>query len=300
MQHKVLQIENLSKSYGKRRIIDNLSLEVEAGQVYGFLGVNGAGKTTTIKMILGLIKMDEGKIYINGIDAATKHSEAMERVGGIVESPDLYDYLSGLDNLRLFARIRKVDKERINEVVKLVGLEERIKDKVKDYSLGMKQRLGIAVSILHKPNLLILDEPTNGLDPEGIKELRTFLKDLAHKENVAIFVSSHLLSEMQLMCDKVAFIHNGKIAKYDDVKNITTNKHNVYEIEVDDIHLGYNILNKIAKCEISGKLLIVEYESNISNLIKKLLEKNMEVLSWNKKENTLEEEFFNVIGEESK
>ena len=164
----------------------------------------------------------------------------------------------------------------------------------------MKQRLGIAVSILHKPNLLILDEPTNGLDPEGIKELRTFLKDLAHKENVAIFVSSHLLSEMQLMCDKVAFIHNGKIAKYDDVKNITTNKHNVYEIEVDDIHLGYNILNKIAKGELSGKLLIVEYESNISNLIKKLLEKNMEVLSWNKKENTLEEEFFNVIGEESK
>lgn len=297
MGEVILEIKNLSKMYGKRKIIDNLSLQVESGQIYGFLGANGAGKTTTMKMIVGFIDIDSGEIIINGINARKKHAKAMENVGAVIENPDLYDYLSGLDNLKLYARVRNVNQDRIDEVVRMIGLEERINDKVKKYSLGMKQRLGLGVSILHKPKLLILDEPTNGLDPEGIKELRDFLKQMAHKEGIAVFVSSHLLSEMQLMCDKVAIINKGKIVKVDDINNLKVNDKNEYEIKVNNIDKGYEILSKITKCEIRDELILVEYQEAISNLLKILLENNIEVISCNKKENTLEEEFLNIIGE---
>lgn len=295
MKDIVLEIKNLSKKYGKRKIIDNLSLNVEAGQVYGFLGANGAGKTTTMKMIVGFIDIDCGEIYINGINTKKEHARAMENVGAVIENPDLYDYLSGLDNLKLYARIHNIDKKRVFEVIKIIGLEARINDKVKKYSLGMKQRLGIGVAILHRPKLLILDEPTNGLDPEGIKELRDFLKDMAHKDNIAIFVSSHLLSEMQLMCDKIAIIDKGKIVKVDDVSNIKSNKKNIYDITVNDLELGFEILSKFTKCEIKDSSIIVQYDKSVSDLLKVLIEKDIEIISCNKKENTLEEEYLNII-----
>ena len=209
----VLKIKDLTKVYNKKRVVDGLTLDVEAGQIYGFLGPNGAGKTTTIKMITGLIKKDAGDIVINGIDAVKNHDVAMNYVGAIVEVPSFYEYMSGMENLKLYARLRNIKKEQILKMVKLVKLENKIYEKVKKYSLGMKQRLGLAVSLLHSPKLLILDEPTNGLDPEGIRELRELLKKIAHEDNVAVFVSSHLLSEMQLMCDKVAIINNGKIVR---------------------------------------------------------------------------------------
>ena len=229
MENIVLEIKNVSKSFGRRKIIDNINLYVKEGEVYGFVGPNGAGKTTTIKMILGLLSIDEGNIAINGFDVKKDFEKAMEYIGGIVENPDSYTYLSGLDNLKLYANVRNISKERIDEVVKLVGLEDRIKDKVQKYSLGMKQRLGLAITLLHKPKVLILDEPTNGLDPAGIKDLRNILKKIAHEEKAAVFVSSHMLAEMEQMCDIVTVINKGKIITTKDIKDVLENKSEVLE-----------------------------------------------------------------------
>lgn len=209
---EILKIEHLTKYFGKRKIIDDISFDVCAGEVFGFLGPNGAGKTTTIKMIMGFLGKDGGSIKICGYDTKKNYEKAMANIGGIVENPEMYKDFSGLTNLKMYARLHDgVTKERIDEVVKLVGMENRIKEKVKKYSLGMKQRTGLAQALLHKPKLLILDEPTNGLDPAGIRDLRDILKSLAHEQNTAVFVSSHLLSEMELMCDRVAIINKGKI-----------------------------------------------------------------------------------------
>lgn len=214
----VLKVDNLVKYFGKKLIIDNLSIEVNSGEVYGFLGPNGSGKTTTIKMILGLLDMDSGSISIAGFDRQKDFEKALACIGGIVENPDTYGYLTAYKNLEQYQRAHgKIDKKRIDEVIKLVGLGARAKDRVKRYSLGMKQRLGLAQAIIHHPQILILDEPTNGLDPAGIRELRDILKKLAHEEGIAVLVSSHLLSEMQLMCDRVCIIDKGAILS---VKNI--------------------------------------------------------------------------------
>lgn len=291
----VLKIKNLTKVYNKKRVVDGLTLDVEAGQIYGFLGPNGAGKTTTIKMITGLIKKDAGDIVINGIDAVKNHDVAMNYVGAIVEVPSFYEYMSGMENLRLYARLRNIKKEQILKIVKLVKLENKINEKVKKYSLGMKQRLGLAVSLLHSPKLLILDEPTNGLDPEGIRELRELLKKIAHEDNVAVFVSSHLLSEMQLMCDKVAIINNGKIVKVESMDSIK-NESNIYEFNVSDIDMAQKYIGKIARCEKKQNKLIVFYDGKISDILKLLMENGIEVVSFEKKVNMLEEKFLSMTG----
>lgn len=291
----VLKIKDLTKVYNKKRVVDGLTLDVEAGQIYGFLGPNGAGKTTTIKMITGLIKKDAGDIVINGIDAVKNHDVAMNYVGAIVEVPSFYEYMSGMENLKLYARLRNIKKEQILKIVKLVKLENKIYEKVKKYSLGMKQRLGLAVSLLHSPKLLILDEPTNGLDPEGIRELRELLKKIAHEDNVAVFVSSHLLSEMQLMCDKVAIINNGKIVKVESMDSIK-NESNIYEFNVSDSDMAQKYIGKIAKCEKKQNKLIVFYDGKISDILKLLIENEIEVVSFEKKENMLEEKFLSMTG----
>ena len=204
MSESVLEIKNVSKYYGKNKVVDNVSFSVEKGQILGFLGPNGAGKTTTIKMILGLLSIDEGSIKVNGFDVKKNFEKAMEYIGGIVENPDMYGYMSAVDNLKLFAKIRNINYSEVYKVLELVGLKKSMNQKVSKYSLGMKQRAGLALSLLHSPKVLILDEPTNGLDPVGIKELRDILKKLARENGTAILVSSHILSEMELMCDKVA------------------------------------------------------------------------------------------------
>ena len=207
-----LKIENLNKTLGKKKILKNVSFETYRGEVFGFLGPNGAGKTTTIKIVVGMLSLDEGSVTIYGEDVSKNYEKAMSHMGGIVENPEMYKYLSGMNNLKQYARMRKgVTQERINEVVELVGLSNRINDKVGKYSLGMRQRLGVAQALLHKPEVLILDEPTNGLDPAGIKALRDVLKKIAHEEGVSVIVSSHLMSEMELMCDRVGIISNGEI-----------------------------------------------------------------------------------------
>ena len=208
----ILECRSLCKNFGKKQILKDVSFEIKEGDILGFIGPNGAGKTTTIKLILGLQSITSGKVYINGYNVEKEFTKAIEKVGAIVENPDMYMYMSGYDNLKLVSNMYKeIETKRIDEVVKLVKLENRINDKVSKYSLGMRQRLGIAQAILHKPNLLILDEPTNGLDPEGIKEMRELLISLAKNEKMAILISSHNLAELDNFCNKVCIIKNGEI-----------------------------------------------------------------------------------------
>jgi ABC-2 type transport system ATP-binding protein len=232
-QQPVVQLRNVTKKIGRRTIVDRLTFDVPKGEVFGFLGPNGAGKTTTIRMMVGLMSMTDGEVLISGISVNKRFEEAMRHVGAIVENPELYKFLTGYQNLVHFARmIPGITRERIDEVVELVKLENRIHDKVKTYSLGMRQRLGVAQAILHRPDVLILDEPTNGLDPEGIRELRDYLRRLAKEEGTAVIVSSHLLSEMELMCDRVAVIQNGKLVDVRAIREMVAPSEGAVEVAI--------------------------------------------------------------------
>lgn len=297
MTNTVLKIKNVSKYFGKRKVIDNLNFEVKQGEIFGFLGPNGAGKTTTIRMILGLMKFDSGEIEINGYDTRKEFEKAMECIGAIVENPDLYKYMSGLENLKLHARIRNISIQRVKEVLELVELKDRANDMVGKYSLGMKQRLGLALILLHKPKVLILDEPTNGLDPAGIKLLRDILKEIAHKEGVAVFISSHILAEMQQMCDKIAVINNGKIVRIKDMSNIENSSRETVEIKVKNMEKAVDILQEKFQIESSlekESIFITVSADKISNIIKELANADVEIKSVIPKENSIEEIFFDA------
>lgn len=208
----VLSVKGVTKKIGKHSIVDRLSFDMYSGEIVGLLGPNGAGKTTTIRMIVGLIGMTEGDVLIKGESVHKHFAKAITHVGGIIENPEFYPYMTGYDNLKQYQRMTEgITEERIREVVKLVGLEGAMKKRVKAYSLGMRQRLGIAQALLHDPSILILDEPTNGLDPAGIREMRDYLKKIAAEQGISILVSSHLLSEMEQMCDRVVVIQEGKL-----------------------------------------------------------------------------------------
>ena len=230
-------LSHLTKTIGHKTIVDDLSLEIAPGEVFGLLGPNGAGKTTTIRMMVGLIAASSGSVQIDGVDVAKNFRDAMRHVGAIVENPEMYGFLSGYQNLRHFARMCPgVTPERIHEVVQQVGLQSRIHDRVKTYSLGMRQRLGLAQALLRRPEVLILDEPTNGLDPAGIRELRDYLRRLATEEGISVVVSSHLLSEMELMCDRVAILQSGKLIDIQTLHEISETASQTLEVsfEVDE------------------------------------------------------------------
>lgn len=294
----VLECKSLNKKIGKKDILKNVSLEVQEGDILGFIGPNGAGKTTTIKLILGLQKINSGEVKINGYDIKNQFEKAIERVGTIVENPDLYMYMSGLDNLKMIARLYKnVDIKRIDEVIKLVGLENRIKDKVSKYSLGMRQRLGIAQAILHKPNLLILDEPTNGLDPEGIKQLRDLLTKLAKEENMAILISSHNLAELESFCNKITIIQNGEIIEtstLEDAKRVEGKM--IYEIELDNTSDLDKIINKEIEIVDSNSFKVYLTKEEIPEIIKKLVDNNKKVYKVCEDLTSLEDAFLKKTG----
>lgn len=297
MENTVLELKNVSKSFGKRKIIDNISLKVNSGEIFGFLGPNGSGKTTTIKMILRLIDSDDGEIKVNGLDNRKQFEQAMECIGAIVENPDMYKYMSGIDNLKLHARIRNIDEKRIAEVLEMVGLKDRAKDKVGKYSLGMKQRLGLALTLLHNPKVLILDEPTNGLDPAGIKQLRDILKKISHEENVAVFVSSHILTEMQQMCDRVAVLDNGKIVKIEQITNSEEEKIETIELRLKNKEKAIKILKE--KFEVDAKveknnLLVTIQTERVPEVVKELAIEDVGVKAVIPREHNLEEIFFDA------
>ncbi|WP_430510124.1 ABC transporter ATP-binding protein [Gottfriedia solisilvae] len=243
--NKVLKVENVSKIIKGKVLVDQISFEVNEGEVFGFLGPNGAGKTTTIRMLVGLISPTKGKIEVAGYQVKTHFKKAMEEIGCIVENPELYGYLTGWENLVQFARMLQItDELKINEVVKLVKLDERIHDKVRNYSLGMKQRLGIAQALLGDPKLLILDEPTNGLDPAGIRELREFIHMLVKQHNISVFISSHLLSEIEMICDRVGIINKGKMVRVSTVKELVEEAAERVEWKVSPLSSAQELLTK--------------------------------------------------------
>lgn len=296
-EEKILECKNLQKKFGKKEILKNVSLEAKAGDILGFIGPNGAGKTTTIKLILGLQSITSGTVKINGFDIEKEFVNAIKKVGTIVENPDLYMYMSGYENLKMISNLYdNVGKDRIDEVIKLVGLENRIKDKVSKYSLGMRQRLGIAQAILHKPNLLVLDEPTNGLDPEGIKQVKDLLVKLAKEENMAILISSHNLLELESFCTKITIIKNGEIIEsttIDEAKK--TAGDTSYIFEVNDSKKALEIINEEKKI-VDGHLEIIVNKEKIPEIIEKLVESNIKIYSVYPKENNLEDAFLKKIG----
>lgn len=294
----VLECKNLNKKIGKKEILNNVSLEVKEGDILGFIGPNGAGKTTTIKLILGLQKINSGEVKINGYDIEKQFEKAIERVGTIVENPDLYLYMSGLENLKIIARLYKnVDEKRIEEVIKLVGLENRIKDKVSKYSLGMRQRLGIAQAILHKPNLLILDEPTNGLDPEGIKQLRDLLTKLAKEENMGILISSHNLAELESFCNKISIIQNGKIIETSSLEDAKRVKGKIiYEIELDSTDGVDKIIENEINIIDSHIIKINLTKEEIPEIVSKLVNENKKIYKVCEDTISLEDAFLKKTG----
>jgi ABC-2 type transport system ATP-binding protein len=296
----LLQLKNVRKDIGKKTIIHDLSLEVFPGEVFGFLGPNGAGKTTTIRMIVGLMGITSGEVLINGISIQKDFEKAIQHVGAIVENPEMYKFLTGYQNLLHYARMTKgVTKERIDEVVKLVGLEKRIHDKVKTYSLGMRQRLGLAQALLHRPSLLILDEPTNGLDPAGIREIRDYLRKLAKEEGLGIIVSSHLLSEMEMMCDRFAIIQHGRLVGIESVQELSKQAQKVL-LTVEPVEQALTVIKNIyphmnitpAK---QGIEVSIDYKE-IPSLNAALVSENIKVYGIQVLTKSLEERFLEMTG----
>lgn len=289
---KLLECQNLCKSFGKKQILKDVSFEIDEGDILAFIGPNGSGKTTTIKLLLGLQKIDKGSVSINNYDIEKDFVKAIEKVGAIVENPDTYMYLTGWQNLKIIANLYKdVSDKEIMDIVKLVGLEKRINDKVSKYSLGMRQRLGIARALINKPNVLILDEPTNGLDPEGIKDLRNLLKKLA-SDGMGILISSHNLAELESFCNKVLIIDNGKIIETSKVNEFKSNGNkyifkvsNTDNLEVEGIY------------QVKGDEFAYDgSKEEIAKLIKTLVKKNVDIYEVKMEELTLEEAFLKKTG----
>ncbi|MBT2688037.1 ABC transporter ATP-binding protein [Bacillus sp. ISL-47] len=295
----LVEIQDVTKVIKGKTIIDSVSFEVKKGEVFGFLGPNGAGKTTTIRMMVGLIGMTSGDIKIIGSSIKTDFEKAISYIGAIVENPEMYKFLSGYQNLVHYARMsRGVTKEKIDETVELVGLTNRIHDKVRTYSLGMRQRLGLAQCLLHDPKILILDEPTNGLDPAGIREIRDHLRMLARERDMAVIVSSHLLSEMEMMCDRIGIIQNGKLIDVQHISDFVHGREKVYEIEVDNPEKANAIL-KGSYPDLPIQLtescvLIPLVRDEIPNLIKHFVQAEINIFAVREVTKTLEDRFLEV------
>lgn len=292
----ILKVTNLNKKFGKKEVLKDVSFEIDKKDILAFIGSNGAGKTTTIKCILGLQRLTKGSITINGYDIKKNFVKAIEKVGCIVESPDVYMYLTGYENLKLQASLYpNIREESLINIIRLVGLENRIDDKVSKYSLGMRQRLGIAMSLVNNPNLLILDEPTNGLDPEGIKDLRELLFKLS-KNGMGILISSHNLSELESFCNKVCIISKGEILEENTISKIKEVDENKYIIKVNDTKKVQKLLNNNDKIIDNNHIEVIKDEKDIAEFIKVLVNKNIDVYEVKKEVLTLEEAFINRAG----
>ncbi|NMD72620.1 ABC transporter ATP-binding protein [Bacillus sp. DNRA2] len=300
----IISLRNVTKKVGKTTIIDNLTFDVPQGEIFGFLGPNGAGKTTTIRMIVGLMSITKGQIFIKGKNIKTDFEQAIRHIGAIVESPEMYKYLSGYHNLVHYARmVPGVTKERIDEVVSLVKLENRIHDKVKKYSLGMRQRLGVAQALLHRPSLLILDEPTNGLDPAGIRELRDYLRHLARTEGITVVVSSHLLSEMELMCDRVAILQRGKLVNVMPIEQITQGNEQAqtYVIQAQPQEQALETIREMdgvqaANITEKGFIEFITEHERIPDILERLMHNKVRIYGVQMISQSLEERFLEITG----
>ncbi|PGL71671.1 ABC transporter ATP-binding protein [Bacillus sp. AFS055030] len=301
--NKVLKLEGVTKRIKGKVLVDQISFEVYEGEVFGFLGPNGAGKTTTIRMLVGLIKPTKGTIEIAGYPIKTHFKESMRQIGCIVENPELYGYLTGWENLNQFARMLGIkDDKKISDVVNLVKLTDRIHEKVKTYSLGMKQRLGIAQALLGSPKLLILDEPTNGLDPAGIRELREFIHMLVKEQNISVFISSHLLSEIEMICDRVGIINKGKMVRVSTVKELVQEAAERVEWRVSPIQKALDLLKKDSTIQdilVKDELILCRMSPlKINEVIQQFVAGDIQVNGVKTMSETLEDLFMEMTGGE--
>lgn len=285
---KAIKVRNVSKAIGKKKILDNISFDVYEGDIVGLVGKNGSGKSTLMKVMSGLYSLDEGEIYYYDINLKNNFEKAMSMVGTLIESPDLYKNLSGKKNLEIFKKMFKgIDEGTVEEIVKIVEMEKYLGRKFKTYSLGMKERLAIASSLINKPKILILDEPTNGLDPVGIKNIMKALKEL---KDTTILISSHMLSEIEGLCNKVIFINDGKVQNIKIKEN--NNKKNI-TFEVDDFSKAKLLINDYC---ISEDLEVYETDETISLINRELILNNVNVYRIYESEKTIEKEFFDMVG----
>ena len=292
----ILKVEKLCKKVGKKEILKNVSFQIDEGDILAFIGPNGAGKTTTIKCILGLQRLTKGSITINRYDIKKDFVKAITHVGCLVESPDVYMYLTGMENLKIQAQMYKnVVLDDILRVVELVGLEQVIHDKVSKYSLGMRERLGIAMALLNNPKLLVLDEPTNGLDPEGIKDLRVLLKRLA-KTGVGILISSHNLSELENFCNRVCIISKGKILEEASILDLKQMDEARYVLKVEDSKKVKEYLTNLDKVLDKQHIEVFKDEEEVAEFIALLVKHDVKVYEVIKEELTLEEAFMKKSG----
>ncbi len=301
----ILKTEKLSKRYGNRWAVSGLDMEVPRGEVYGFLGPNGAGKTTSIRMMLGLIKPTSGRAEINGVSVQSDPVNALSHVGAIVETPAFYGYLTGRENLRILGKISgkvasppAADDGRVDEVLDMVGLLERGGDKVKGYSQGMRQRLGLAQALLARPAVIVLDEPTNGLDPSGMLEVRRLIKDLAAKEGITVFISSHLLHEVQAICGRVAIINEGKLVAEGLVEELIRRELIKLDIKVSDKKRAMDILREYDPKPSGGNGdIALNIESDrVPEVNRLLVESGVDVFALVPREESLEKFFLELTG----
>jgi ABC-2 type transport system ATP-binding protein len=295
-----LSASHLTKIIGEKTIVDDVSFELHPGEVFGFLGPNGAGKTTTIRMLVGLIKPTVGAVTICGHDIRHEFEQAMRCIGCIVENPDLYRFMTGRENLEHFARMLGVNHDEIERVAELVNLSHRLEQRVGTYSLGMRQRLGIAQAMLGRPRVLILDEPANGLDPAGIREIRELLRRLAADRGMAVFISSHLLAEIELTCDRVAIIHKGRILKAGTVRELISTQR-IMQLRVGDPLRAQSLLEEQGlEVSVADELLYVAIdEPNAPPMISALTRNGIDVFHARQSVRTLEDMFLETTGGET-
>ncbi|MHB8035955.1 bacitracin ABC transporter ATP-binding protein [Clostridium botulinum] len=298
----ILKTYNLTRKYGTTAVVDNINMNIKKGEIYGFLGRNGAGKTTTLRMIMGLIYPTKGEYELFGKKMGDR--EVLGRIGAIIETPGFYPNLTARENLDIHRRLMGIpNKEYVDEALEIVGLTnyDIKKKKVKKYSLGMKQRLGVARALLHKPELLILDEPTNGLDPVGIKEMRETLLDLNKKKEITILVSSHILGEIQQLATKIGIIHNGKLLEEIDYKSFEKKNRHYINLRVDNDKRAVTILEKsinIKDYEVTepNRIRIYEMLDKSNDVAKKMISEGVDVYEVNVMNDTLEDYFIRLTG----
>ncbi|MDF1999096.1 ABC transporter ATP-binding protein [Peribacillus frigoritolerans] len=300
MNDQIVVTNELTKKYKKHTSVDGLNLRIERGQIYGFLGPNGAGKTTTIQMLLGLIKPTKGSIEIFGQNLIKNRLQILQRIGSLVESPTYYGNLTGYENLEAIRRLRDIPEKRVNEVLEIVRLTKVANRLTKEYSLGMKQRLGIAAALLSSPDLLILDEPTNGLDPSGIQEMRELIKELP-KSGMSVIVSSHLLSEIDQMATQVGIINNGKMIFQDSIERLRQKRKPLLKVGVSDVIKAKTLLKgKGLKVEMQKDFLWLaqtepEFVSEINSI---LVHSGVSVYRLEEVKRSLEDIFLELTGTE--
>jgi ABC-type multidrug transport system ATPase subunit len=281
----ILEINHLSKKYKDINAVDDLSFSVNSGDVYGFLGQNGAGKSTTIRMMLTLIEPTSGEIKIFGKSLNENRHEILSNIGAVIERPDLYKYLTAYENLKLFAKMSNINvtHKLLMDQLDMVGLADRSESKVKTYSQGMKQRLGIGIALVHNPDLIVLDEPTNGLDPQGIADIRHLIIKLSTEMGKTVVVSSHLLSEIELIANRMIVIHKGKKIVEGFVKDLLDPSKTLVEIETADNEMATSILkNSVFATKVvdnNEKLHLTINKSDISSLIKFMVDANVQIIA---------------------